>query len=141
MHCRNQGKFFGKMLTRIILTEYLVSVSQEEFLDLSVTVSGTSSLEDGLQNVYKDVEILDGKNQYKCGGCNKLVDAAKVGGFTFLLVSGHRFDFYNRLSVTIALPHSIRHRLYNCSYSIVFNKPQCSQCFLFFMFDKKNIPL
>ena len=56
----------------------------------------------------------------------------------YTVVLGLRFHFYNRLSVTIALPHSIRHRLYNRFIQyIVFNKPQCSQCFLLFMFDKK----
>ena len=51
---------------------------QEEFLDVQVAVAGISSLEQSLHVAYNDIEMLDGKNQYKCGGCKKLVDAEKV---------------------------------------------------------------
>lgn len=51
---------------------------QEDFLDLTITVAGNSSLEDGLCASYLDMESLDGKNQYKCEQCNKLVNAKKV---------------------------------------------------------------
>jgi hypothetical protein len=39
---------------------------QEDFLDLTITVAGNSSLEDGLCASYLDMESLDGKNKYKC---------------------------------------------------------------------------
>lgn len=47
-------------------------------MDLPVTVSGSVSLEQSLYDQYQDVEMLDGRNQYKCSNCNKLVDAKKV---------------------------------------------------------------
>ena len=47
-------------------------------MDLTITVSGVANLEDGLKAMYRDIEMLDGKNQYKCSGCQKLVDASKV---------------------------------------------------------------
>ena len=52
---------------------------QEDFLDLTVTVAGNTGLENGLFNSYVEVEKMDGSNQYRCEGCNKLVNASKVG--------------------------------------------------------------
>lgn len=43
-----------------------------------MTVAGSASLEQSLHMAYQDIEMLDGKNQYKCEACNKLVDAVKV---------------------------------------------------------------
>jgi ubiquitin carboxyl-terminal hydrolase 40 len=53
-------------------------VLQEEFLDVQVAVAGINSLEESLRVAYNDIEMLDGRNQYKCGGCKKFVDAEKV---------------------------------------------------------------
>ena len=58
---------------------FLLLINQQEvFLDLPVTLMGCSSLEESLQTLYISVEILEGRNQYRCGACDKLVDAIKV---------------------------------------------------------------
>ncbi|XP_022306322.2 ubiquitin carboxyl-terminal hydrolase 40-like [Crassostrea virginica] len=54
-----------------------ISEREEDFLDLSIAVSGASSLESALRSYYCDTETMDGKNQYRCEKCNKLVDARK----------------------------------------------------------------
>lgn len=54
------------------------SALQEDFLDLSLTVAGSSGAEQSLREAYQEVEMLDGRNQYKCSNCDKLVDAKKV---------------------------------------------------------------
>lgn len=54
---------------------------QEDFLDLTVTIGGNSSLQDGLHAAFCGVERMKGKNQYRCEQCDKLVDATKVGHF------------------------------------------------------------
>ena len=46
-----------------------------------MTVAGSVSLDQSLYDTYKDVEMLDGNNQYKCSNCNKLVDAKKVHSY------------------------------------------------------------
>lgn len=43
-----------------------------------MTVAGSSSVEQSLSAAYLEIEMLDGKNQYRCDGCKKLVDAEKV---------------------------------------------------------------
>lgn len=55
-----------------------VSEREEHFLDLTVAVSGYSSLSDSLTDCYLNPEILSGNNQYRCDTCDKLVDAEKV---------------------------------------------------------------
>ncbi|XP_061179949.1 ubiquitin carboxyl-terminal hydrolase 40-like isoform X2 [Saccostrea echinata] len=54
-----------------------ISEREEDFLDLSISVSGTESLEAGLRSYYCETETMEGKNQYRCENCNKLVDAKK----------------------------------------------------------------
>ena len=51
---------------------------QEDYLDLPVTLMGCNSLEESLQMLYIALEVLEGRNQYRCGSCDKLVDAIKV---------------------------------------------------------------
>lgn len=74
-----------------------ISEREEDFLDLSVAVSGTSSLEFGLRNNYCDTETMSGKNQYRCENCNKLVDAKKGARLRslpqILTISLLRFSF------------------------------------------------
>lgn len=74
-----------------------ISEREEDFLDLSVAVSGTSSLESGLRNNYCDTETMSGKNQYRCENCHKLVDAKKGARLRslpqILTISLLRFSF------------------------------------------------
>ena len=53
---------------------------QEDFLDLTVSVGGTNSLADGFRRMFCDIEMMEGKNQYYCEVCRKLVNAKKVNG-------------------------------------------------------------
>ena len=43
-----------------------------------MSVSGYDGVEDSLKASYIEFEMMEGKNQYRCGKCNKLVDARKV---------------------------------------------------------------
>ena len=51
---------------------------KEEFLDLPVALSGGGSLENRLKESFVDMELLEGRNQYRCEECKTLVDAKKV---------------------------------------------------------------
>ncbi|KAK3747012.1 hypothetical protein QZH41_011960, partial [Actinostola sp. cb2023] len=51
--------------------------SKEDFLDLQMILTGCTSLEQSLKMFYVMSELMDGDNQYECGGCNKLVDATR----------------------------------------------------------------
>lgn len=74
-----------------------VSERQEDFLDLTVAVKDMGSLEESLCSMYVEEEIFDGDNLYRCGGCDKLVPAAKSAKLRklppFLTVSLLRFNF------------------------------------------------
>ncbi|XP_055959403.1 ubiquitin carboxyl-terminal hydrolase 40 [Patella vulgata] len=50
---------------------------EEDFLDLTLTVAGNIDLKTALCRYYQETELMDGKNQYKCETCNKLVNAKK----------------------------------------------------------------
>ena len=41
-------------------------------------MAGSTGVEDSLQATYLEYEMMEGKNQYRCSKCNKLVDAKKV---------------------------------------------------------------
>lgn len=73
-------------------------LNQEDFLDLSVAVSGTSSLEFGLRNNYCDTETMSGKNQYRCENCNKLVDAKKVCKLVLKILNSIYFNLLTNLN-------------------------------------------
>lgn len=55
-----------------------VSEKEETYLDLTMAVCGYSDLGESLADSYLNIETLSGSNQYKCQGCEKLVDAEKV---------------------------------------------------------------
>ncbi|OWF43139.1 ubiquitin carboxyl-terminal hydrolase 40-like [Mizuhopecten yessoensis] len=70
--------YHGTVVNQIICTVCgKISEREEDFLDLTVTVAGNSDLENGLYNSYCEMESMDGRNQYRCEACNKLVDAKK----------------------------------------------------------------
>jgi len=54
-----------------------VSEHDEDFLDLCVSVSGSSRLEDSLARMFLESEILDASNRYRCDSCGQLTDAVK----------------------------------------------------------------
>lgn len=90
--------YHGTLVNQIICSECgKISEREEDFLDLTITVAGNSSLEDGLCASYLDMESLDGKNQYKCEQCNKLVNAKKGARLRslpeILTISLLRFSF------------------------------------------------
>ncbi|KAL4222900.1 ubiquitin-like protein-specific protease [Mactra antiquata] len=93
----------GKIVNQIRCTQCgKISEREEDFLDISVTVAGSSSVEQSLSCAYLDKEMLDGKNQYRCEGCNKLVDAEKGAKLrslpSILTLSLLRFSFdYQKL--------------------------------------------
>ena len=68
----------GKM-TNVIECRSCGKVSQhdEDFLDLCVSVSGSSRLEDSLSRMFLEPEVLDTSNQYRCDACHQLTDAVK----------------------------------------------------------------
>ncbi|XP_048580050.1 ubiquitin carboxyl-terminal hydrolase 40 isoform X3 [Nematostella vectensis] len=70
--------YHGTFVTQVVCQEcQTISEREEDFLDLQMVVSGSGSLEQSLKFSYLDAEILSGSNQYRCGHCDKLVDAAK----------------------------------------------------------------
>ncbi|XP_038044893.1 ubiquitin carboxyl-terminal hydrolase 40-like [Patiria miniata] len=74
-----------------------VSEREEDFLDLTLAVAHYSGMEDSLKTCYVDVERMEGRNQYHCSSCNKLVDAVKSAKLRLLppilTVSLLRFSF------------------------------------------------
>ena len=55
-----------------------VSEREEDFLDIPVALTGRGDLESALKEMFCDVELLEGSNQYRCERCNCLVDAKRV---------------------------------------------------------------
>ncbi|XP_069111177.1 ubiquitin carboxyl-terminal hydrolase 40-like [Argopecten irradians] len=90
--------YHGMVVNQIICTVCgQISESEEDFLDLTVTVAGNVDLETGLYNAYCEMESMDGRNQYRCDNCDKLVDAkkgAKIRSLPEILtISLLRFSF------------------------------------------------
>ncbi|XP_046546355.1 ubiquitin carboxyl-terminal hydrolase 40-like [Haliotis rubra] len=73
-----QRLYHGNIVNQIICKECgKISERREDFLDLTLSVSGMDSLETALNSFYCTMEMMDGKNQYRCEQCQKLVDAEK----------------------------------------------------------------
>nr|XP_020662482.1 ubiquitin carboxyl-terminal hydrolase 40 isoform X2 [Pogona vitticeps] len=90
--------YHGTVVNHIICKECKnVSEKQEDFLDLTVAVKGISGLEEALWNMYVEEEHFEKENLYRCGECNKLVEATKSAKLRklppFLTVSLLRFNF------------------------------------------------
>ena len=47
-------------------------------MDIPLSVAGSMGVEDSLKAAYLEYEMMEGKNQYRCSKCDKLVDAKKV---------------------------------------------------------------
>ncbi|XP_041365456.1 ubiquitin carboxyl-terminal hydrolase 40-like [Gigantopelta aegis] len=70
--------YHGKLVNQITCMQCgKISEREEDFLDLTVTVGGVDSLVDGFQQMFCDMEMMKGKNQYWCEVCRRLVDAKK----------------------------------------------------------------
>ncbi|BFY97379.1 hypothetical protein BsWGS_00419 [Bradybaena similaris] len=54
-----------------------ISEREEDFLDLTLAIAGMSGLEAALKQCYCDVEVMDGRNQYRCEICKTYTDATK----------------------------------------------------------------
>nr|XP_060639721.1 ubiquitin carboxyl-terminal hydrolase 40 isoform X3 [Anolis sagrei ordinatus] len=71
--------YHGTLVNQIVCKECKnVSERQEDFLDLTVAVKDVSGLEEALWNMYVEEEHFEKDNLYRCGACNKLVEAIKT---------------------------------------------------------------
>ncbi|XP_061858151.1 ubiquitin carboxyl-terminal hydrolase 40 isoform X2 [Colius striatus] len=90
--------YHGIVVNQIVCKECKnISERQEDFLDLTMTVKDVSGLEEALWNMYVEEEYFENENLYRCGGCNKLVEASKSAKLRklppFLTISLLRFNF------------------------------------------------
>ncbi|NWR95642.1 UBP40 hydrolase, partial [Furnarius figulus] len=90
--------YHGVVVNHIVCKECKnVSERQEDFLDLTVAVKGVGGLEEALWNMYVEEEFFEKDNLYRCGACDKLVEASKSAKLRklppFLTVSLLRFNF------------------------------------------------
>lgn len=70
--------YHGTSVTKVTCQEcWKIREREEDYLDLPLILSGCKDLEESLSMSYVAMEILEGRNQYKCGSCNKLVNAIK----------------------------------------------------------------
>ncbi|NWR50197.1 UBP40 hydrolase, partial [Regulus satrapa] len=90
--------YHGTVVNQIVCQECKnVSERQEDFLDLTVAVKGVAGLEEALWNMYVEEEYFENDNLYRCGACDKLVEASKSAKLRklppFLTISLLRFNF------------------------------------------------
>ncbi|NXM47119.1 UBP40 hydrolase, partial [Gymnorhina tibicen] len=90
--------YHGTVVNQIVCKECKnVSERQEDFLDLTVAVKGVAGLEEALWNMYVEEEYFENDNLYRCGACDKLVEASKSAKLRklppFLTISLLRFNF------------------------------------------------
>nr|XP_058972797.1 ubiquitin carboxyl-terminal hydrolase 40-like [Pocillopora verrucosa] len=90
--------YHGTSVTKVTCQEcWQVSEREEDYLDLPLVLSGCKDLQESLSMSYAAMEILEGRNQYKCGSCNKLVNATKGSNIRtlppILTFSLLRFDY------------------------------------------------
>ncbi|XP_053803605.1 ubiquitin carboxyl-terminal hydrolase 40 isoform X5 [Vidua chalybeata] len=77
--------YHGIVVNQIVCKECKnVSERQEDFLDLTVAVKGVAGLEEALWNMYVEEEYFENDNLYRCGACDKLVEASKL--FLYFMV-------------------------------------------------------
>ncbi|XP_014745385.1 PREDICTED: ubiquitin carboxyl-terminal hydrolase 40 isoform X2 [Sturnus vulgaris] len=90
--------YHGIVVNQIVCKECKnISERQEDFLDLTVAVKGVAGLEEALWNMYVEEEYFENDNLYRCGACDKLVEASKSAKLRklppFLTISLLRFNF------------------------------------------------
>ncbi|KTF71583.1 hypothetical protein cypCar_00044112 [Cyprinus carpio] len=93
-----QPKTFQQLCVSIYCMHLTIFLfSQEDFLDLTVSVRGVSGLEEALWNMFVEEEMFEGNNLYRCSRCEQLVRAAKSAKLRklppFLTISLLRFNF------------------------------------------------
>ncbi|CAG5121235.1 unnamed protein product [Candidula unifasciata] len=70
--------YHGTVVNQIVCSKCKkISEREEDFLDLTLAVAGVSGLESALKQSYCDVEVMDGRNQYRCEICQTYTDATK----------------------------------------------------------------
>uniref|UniRef100_A0A8B9TVR6 Ubiquitin carboxyl-terminal hydrolase n=1 Tax=Anas platyrhynchos TaxID=8839 RepID=A0A8B9TVR6_ANAPL len=90
--------YHGTVVNQIVCKECKnISERQEDFLDLTVAVKGVAGLDEALWNMYVEEEYFENENLYRCGACDKLVEASKSAKLRklppFLTISLLRFNF------------------------------------------------
>ncbi|CAC5397449.1 USP40 [Mytilus coruscus] len=115
--------YHGTLVNQIICSVCgKVSEREEDYLDLTLTVTGNNSLEEALYGSFVDMESMDGKNQYKCESCNKLVNAKKGAKLRslpeILSISFLRFSFDYQKMERYKEEHSSEYEL----FSVVIHK-------------------
>ncbi|XP_054470070.1 ubiquitin carboxyl-terminal hydrolase 40 isoform X2 [Anoplopoma fimbria] len=90
--------YHGTIVNSIVCKECgNISQRQEDFLDLTVCVSGVFGLEEALWNMFVEEEFFEGNNLYRCAKCDRLVTAAKSAKLKklppFMTMSLLRFSF------------------------------------------------
>ncbi|XP_005097820.1 ubiquitin carboxyl-terminal hydrolase 40 [Aplysia californica] len=93
-----QELYHGTIVNQIICSKCKkVSEREEDFLDLTLAIAGLSGLESALNQCYRQVEVMDGRNQYRCETCGTYTDATKGAKLrklpTVLTVSLLRFSY------------------------------------------------
>lgn len=77
-----------------------VSETLEDFLDLNIAIATRDDLVLVLRDMFAETELMNGKNQYQCENCKKLVDARKGAVIKslppILTISLLRFSFNYR---------------------------------------------
>ncbi|XP_071811741.1 ubiquitin carboxyl-terminal hydrolase 40-like isoform X1 [Apostichopus japonicus] len=70
--------YHGTIVNRIVCDKCgKVSEREEDFLDLTLPITGYVGVSDTLRAMYAEVELMKDSNQYRCSSCQILVDAKK----------------------------------------------------------------
>ncbi|KAL6042819.1 Ubiquitin carboxyl-terminal hydrolase 47 [Balamuthia mandrillaris] len=107
-----QELYEGKMIDYVKCRECGYQSSREDkYLDISLDIHNTSSLEQALDR-FVTPEILSGTSQWRCSGCNNLVDAEKgLKPQTFpyvLMIQLKRFDYNWNTETRVKLNHYVQ---------------------------------
>ena len=90
---------------------------KEAFLDISVTVAGSTGLAESLAAAFVDKELLHDKNKYNCSNCAKLTNANKVRVFS--LVSILKQEFVEREPYTSFPFHAVKGNVHEKDYLVL----------------------
>ncbi|KAF7921904.1 uncharacterized protein EAE97_011195 [Botrytis byssoidea] len=124
---RKVRSFYGGKLVQQIKSKECPHISErlEDFSAIQCDIKGKQSLEESLQ-AYVEGEAMEGDNKYKCGTCDRHVDAVKRACLTDvpdnLIFHLKRFDFNlrtlarNKINDYFTFPPSIDMRPYKVEY-------------------------
>jgi hypothetical protein len=104
LHPRLEKLFHGRLLQEIECSNcHSLSAHQESFIDLSLNIQTSSTLESAIQDYFKTIHFT-GKNQYDCLSCKRKTDANQYLSFVFLpkvlCVQLKRFQFQDNSQLT-----------------------------------------